>query len=65
MVLKYSPWTSMQLMLNLVAEDNITDLFPTDWQLTSPQSTIQQKHFKVLTEVMTEMFLHCGLVAGE
>ena len=31
MVLKYSPWTSMQLMLNLVAEDNITDLFPTDW----------------------------------
>ena len=27
-VLRYSPWTSMRLMLNLVAEDNITDLFP-------------------------------------
>ena len=65
MVLKYSPWTSMWLMLNLVAEDNITDLFPTDWQPTSPQSTIQQKHLKVLTEVMTEMFLHCGLVVDE
>ena len=65
MVLKYSPWTSMWLMLNLVAEDNITDLFPTDWQPTSSQSTIQQKHFQVLTEVMTEMFLHCGLVVDE
>ena len=65
MVLRYSPWTSMQLMLNLVAEDNITDLFLNDWQPTSPQSTIQQKHFQVLTEVMTEVFLHCGLVVDE
>ena len=54
MVLKYSPWTSIWLMLNLVADDNITDLFPKDWQPTSPQSTTQQKHFQVLTEVMTE-----------
>ena len=30
-VLRYSPWTCMRLMLNLVAEDNITDLFPNDW----------------------------------
>ena len=64
-VLRYSPWTSMQLMLNLVAEDNITDLFPNDWQPVSSQSTIQQKHFQVLTEVMTELFLHCGLVNDE
>ena len=64
-VLRYSPWTSMRLMLNLVAEDNITDLFPNDWQPVSPQSTIQQKHFQVLTEVMTEIFLHCGLVNDE
>ena len=63
--LEVHPWTSMQLMLNLVTEDNITDLFPTDWQPTSPQSTIQQRHFQVLTEVMTEMFLHCGLVVDE
>ena len=65
MVLRYSPWTSMQLMLNLVTEDNITDLFLNDWQPTSPQSTIRQKHFQVLTEVMTEVFLHCGLVVDE
>ena len=64
-VLRYSPWTSMWLMLNLVTEDNITDLFPNYWQTISPQSTIQQKHFQVLTEVMTELFLHCGLVVDE
>ena len=64
-VLRYSPWTSMWLMLNLVAEDNITDLFPNDWQPVSSQSTIQQKHFQILTEVMTELFLHCGLVSDE
>ena len=52
-------------MLNLVAEDNITDLFPTALQPTSPQSTTQQKHVQVLTEVMTEMFLHCVLVVDE
>ena len=55
----------MRLMLNLVAEDNITDLFPNNWQPVSPQTTIQQKHFQVLTEVMTELFLHCGLVNDE
>ena len=64
-VLRYSPWTCMRLMLNLVTEDNITDLFPNDWQPVSPQSTTQQKHFQVLTEVMTELFLHCGLVNDE
>ena len=64
-VLRYSPWTCMRLMFNLVAEDNITDLFPNDWQPVSPQSTTQQKHFQVLTEVMTEIFLHCGLVNDE
>ena len=44
---------------------NITDLFPNDWQPVSPQSTTQQKHFQALTEVMTELFLHCGLVNDE
>ena len=55
----------MRLMLNLVAEDNITDLFPNDLEPVSLQSTTQQKHFQVLTEVMTELFLHCGLVNDE
>ena len=26
--LRYSPWTCMRLMLNFIAEDNITDFFP-------------------------------------
>ena len=55
----------MQLMLNLVTEDNMIDLSPNDWQPISSQSTIQQKHFQVLTEVMTKLFLYCGLVNGE
>ena len=50
-VLRYSPWTSMRLMLNLVTEDNITDLFPNDWQPISSQSTIQQKHFQFLPRI--------------
>ena len=29
-VMKNSPWTSMRLVLNKVAADNITELFPTD-----------------------------------
>ena len=64
-VLRNSPWTNMRFMLNLVAEDNISDLFPNDWQPVSSQSTIQQKHFQTLTEVMTELFLNCGLVNDE
>ena len=30
MLQKHSPWINMRLMLNKVAADNITDLFPTD-----------------------------------
>ena len=52
----------MRLVLNKVAADNITDLFPTDWHPKPPLSNVQEKHFKVLTEIMTEMFLQCGLL---
>ena len=62
MVLKHSPWSNMRLVLNKVAEDNVSDLFPTDWHPKTPPSKVQEKHFKVLTEVMTEMFLQCGLL---
>ena len=62
MVLKYSPWTNMRLVLNNVAADNITDLFPTDWNPKPPPSNVHEKHFKVLTEIMTEMFIQCGLL---
>ena len=43
-------------------EQNITGLFPTDWHPKPPLSNVQEKHFKILTEVMTEMFLQCGLL---
>ena len=53
--------TNMILVLNKVAADNITNLFP-DWHPKPPISNVQEKHFKVLTEIMTEMFLQCGLL---
>ena len=47
----------MKLVLNATAAENITDLFPTDWHPKLPLSNVQEKLFKILTEVMTEMFL--------
>ena len=55
----------MRLMLNHVAVDNISDLFPTGWQPTPPPSNVQEKQFKVLTEIMTEIFIQCGLLVEE
>ena len=52
----------MRLVLNKVAADNISDLFTTDWHAKPLPSNVQEKHFKLLTEVMTEMFLQCGLL---
>ena len=56
-------------MLNQVADGNISDLFPKDWQPKSPLSNIQEKYLEllteVMTEVMTEMFIQCGLVIEE
>ena len=65
MVLKHSPWTHMRLVLNKVAANNISDLFPAEWHPKSLPPNIQEKHFEVLTEVMTEMFLQCGLLEEE
>ena len=62
MVLKHCPRMKMRLVLNKTAADNITDLFPTDWHPKPPLSNVQEKHFKILTEVMTEMFLQCGIL---
>ena len=58
----HSPATNMRLVLNKVAADNITDLFSTDWHPKPLPSNVQEKHFKVLTEIMTEMFIQCGLL---
>ena len=42
-----------------VAAENISDIFPTEWH---PKPDVQEKHFNDLTEIMTEMFLWCGLL---
>ena len=62
LVIRRSPWTNMRLILNKVASDNIADLFPSDWAPKPCFSDIQEKHFKVLSEVMTAMFYQCGIL---
>ena len=62
MVSKHSLWTTLRLVLNKVASENITELFPIDRQPRPRMSSEQQKQYKVLTEVMTEMFRQCGLL---
>ena len=52
----------MRLVLSKVAADNISDLFPTGWHTKPLPYDVQEKHFKVLTEIMTGMFLQCGLL---
>ena len=63
MVNKHSLWTTLRLVLNKVASENSTELFPSDGQPRPSMSTEQQKQYKVLTEVMTEMFHQCGFLS--
>ena len=62
LVIRRSPWTNMRLILNKIASDNIADLFPSDWAPKTCFSEIQEKHFKILSEVMTAMFYQCGIL---
>ena len=62
MVSKYSLWTTLRLVLNKVASENITELVPSDGLPRPSMSPEQEKQYKVLTEVMTEMFYQCGLL---
>ena len=62
LVIRRSPWTNMRLIVNKVASDNIANLFPSDWAPKPCFSDIQEKHFKVLSEVMTAMFYQCGIL---
>ena len=62
LVIRRSPWTNMRLILNKVASDNIADLFPSDWAPKPCFSDNLEKHFKVLSEVMTAMFYQCGIL---
>ena len=62
LVIRRSPSTNMRLILNKVASDNIADLFSSDWAPKPCFSDIQEKHFKVLSEVMTAMFYQCGIL---
>ena len=65
MVIKHSLWTTLRLVLNKVASENITDLFSSDWHPRPILSTEQQKQYKVLTELMTHMFQQCGYLPEE
>ena len=58
-VIKHSLWTTPRLVLNKVASENITDLFPSDWHPRPIMSTDDEKQYKVLTELMTHMFQQC------
>ena len=62
LVIRRSPWTNMRLILNKIASDNTADLFPSDWAPKPCFSEIQEKHFKILSEVMTAMFYQCGIL---
>ena len=62
LVIRRSPWINMRLILNKVASDNIANLFPSDWAPKPCFSDIQEKHLKVLSEVMTAMFYQCGIL---
>ena len=62
MVSKHSLWTTLRLVLNKVASENITELFPSDGQPRPSMSPEQEKQYKVVTEVMTDVFHQCGLL---
>ena len=62
LVIRRSPWTNMRLILNKIASDNTADLFPSDWAPKPCFSELQEKHFKVMSEVMTAMFHQCGIL---
>ena len=65
MVIRHSPWTTVRLVLNKVASENITDLFPSDWHPRPIMTTEDEKHYKVITELMTHMFQQCGYLQEE
>ena len=62
MLMKHSLWTTLRLVLNKVASENMIDLFLSNGQPIPSISTEQEKQYKVLTEVMTEMFHQCGFL---
>ena len=62
MLMKHSLWTTLRLVLNKVASENMIDFFPSDGQPRPSIPTEQEKQYKVLTEVMTEMFHQCGFL---
>ena len=62
LVIRRIPWTNMRFILNKLASDNIADLFPSDWAPKPLFSELQEKHFKVMSEVMTSMFHQCGIL---
>ena len=46
MVIKYSPWTTVRLVLNKVASENITELFPSNWHPRPTMTTDDEKEYQ-------------------
>ena len=65
MVISHSPWTTVRLVLNKVASENITELFPSDWHPRPMMSTDEEKQYKVMIELMTHLFQQCGYLPEE
>ena len=65
MVISHSPWTTVRLVLNKVASENITELFPSDWHPRPMMSTYEEKQYKVITELMTHLLQQCGYLQVE
>ena len=65
MVIRHSPWATVRLVLNKVASENITELFPSDWHPRPMMSTDEEKQYKVITELMTHLFQKCGYLQEE
>ena len=65
MVIRHSPWTTTRMVLNKVTSENITDIFPSDWNPRPMMSTEEEKQYKVTTELMTHMFQQCGYLPEE
>ena len=65
MVIKHSPWTTVRLVLNKVASENITDLFSSDLHPRPMMSTDEEKQYKVITGLMTHLFQQCGYLQEE
>ena len=61
LVIRRSHWTNMRIILNKIASDNTADLSPSDCTPKPCFSDLQEKYFKVMSEVKIAKFHQCGI----